>query len=170
MRPCIGALLAAVALASCTGSNGGDPRSSEPAVGAEARADTLRGTLRLVGSDPFPRWTLQSGQGDVHLTGELLSGVRDVSGLEVWVSGMLRPERQEMDVSRLDVRAVGEVPAVDGILHVRGEDVELVTSDGTRLAVARPPAGLRSHDGAWVWIAGELGAEPVAYGVIRPKR
>lgn len=148
-----GALLAGCAPASAGGEAG-------------VPGDTLRGTLRVVGSEPATRFVLRPARGDpVTLLGERALLER-LAGLEVMVAGEVEPSGR-FRVARAAVRAADGVPAVDGVLARDGEGYALVTADGRRLAVGRLPEALRSRVGARVWLAGPLD-RPEAFGVITP--
>jgi len=136
------------------------------AAAATAAADSLRGTIEVVGSEPATSVALlmDGGARAVTLVGErpLLDRL---AGLEVAVWGsLLRPGVFRVD--RVAVRAASGVAAVDGVLAREGAGWVLVTVDGRRMAIPRLPEALRGMAGARVWIAGPLD-HPDSFGVIR---
>ncbi|HEX2202430.1 MAG TPA: hypothetical protein VHG91_03990 [Longimicrobium sp.] len=145
-------------------------RGAAPSPGADSAAvpaaDTLRGTLDVVGSEPATWVVLRTGGGrrDVALLGDRAVLGR-LAGLEVAVWGA--PERPGVfRVERFEVRASGGVSAVDGVLARQGAGWVLVTHGGRRLPVARLPAALEGMEGARVWLAGPLDRDPDSSGVI----
>jgi len=156
LLPCVLAALA------CT-------RGAPAAAGAAApaAADSLRGTVAVVGSDPGTSVALlmDGGRRAVTLEGErpLLDRL---AGLEVAVWGA--PVRAGVfRVDRVAVRASGGVAAVDGVLAREGAGWVLVTEEGRRLPVPHLPQVLRGMEGARIWIAGPLDRPPNSSGVIR---
>ncbi len=131
------------------------------------QADSLRGIVDLVGSDPGMTLVLRM-DGDtraVTLTGDARVP-RSLTGLEVAVWGA--PERPGVfRVDRVAVRAADGIPAVDGVLARRGAGWVLETADGRRLPVPRLPEALAGQAGARVWFAGPL-ERPESFGVITP--
>ena len=128
------------------------------------RADPLRGTVAVAGSEPLTQVVLRTAEGDVVLAGARRVLER-VAGLEVAVEGA-READGRFRVERMEVRASAGVPAADGTLAREGERWVLVTAGGRRLAVARLPAPLRGKAGARVWLAGPLDRPPDSWGVI----
>lgn len=154
-------LAAACALAALACTRG----APAPAGASPAAADTLRGTVRVVGSEPGTLVVLRTAAGaSVTLLGERRLLER-VAGLEVRVDGTRRADGR-FQVERVAVRAAEGVPAVDGVLVREGERWLLETADGRRLPVARLPAALRGQAGARIWLAGPLDRAPAAFGVI----
>jgi hypothetical protein len=140
-----------------------------PAAGAATApaADTLRGTVEVVGSEPGTSVALlmDGGMRAVTLDGErpLLDRL---AGLEVAVRGSL-VRAGVFRVERIAVRASGGVAAVDGVLARAGAGWVLATEDGRRLPVPHLPEALRAKAGARVWLAGPLDRPPDSSGVIR---
>jgi hypothetical protein len=157
------ALTLSCALAAVACARGRPAAGSASAVPA---ADSLRGTLEVVGSEPATSvaLVLDGGARAATLEGErpLLDRL---SGLEVAVWGA--PVRAGVfRVDRVAVRAAGAVAAVDGVLAREGGGWVLVTGDGRHLPVPHLPAALRGMAGARVWLAGPLD-HPDSFGVIR---
>lgn len=158
MLPCV--------LAAMTSARGTPAPGSAGAAEQPARADTLRGTIEVVGSEPA---TLVALMVDGGRRAVALEGPRPLldrlAGLEVAVWGA--PLRAGVfRVERVEVRASAGVPAVDGVLARQGRGWVLVTHDGRRLPVAHLPEVLQRMEGARVWLAGPLDRDPDSSGVI----
>jgi hypothetical protein len=129
-------------------------------------ADSLRGTIEVVGSEPATSIALlmDSGRRAITLQGErpLLDRL---SALEVTVWG----ERVRPGVFRVDrfaVRAADGIAAVDGVLAQERGGWALVTADGRHHPISRLPQALAGMAGARVWIAGSID-RPDTFGIIR---
>jgi hypothetical protein len=157
------ALLLPCALAALACARGAPAAGSAPAAPA---ADTLRGTIEVVGSEPATSVALlmDGGARAVTLQGErpLLDRL---AGLEVAVWGAL-VRAGVFRVDRVAVRASGGVAAVDGVLAREGAGWVLV-ADGQRLPVPHLPEALRGMAGARIWLAGPLDRPANSSGVIR---
>ena len=159
-------LLAPCALAVLACAPGAAPPSSDTgAPGATASADTLRGTVEVVGSEPGTSVVLADGRGKyVTLEGErpvLLA----LQALEVMVEGRME-EPGRFRVERVAVRSANGVPAVDGVIAREGGRLVLATGDGRRIPVPHLPAQLAGKVGARVWLAGPLDRHPDTFGII----
>lgn len=158
------ALLLSCALAALACARGAPAAGSAPAAPA---ADSLRGTLEVVGSEPATSVALllDGGARAVTLEGErpLLDRL---AGLEVAVWGAL-VRAGVFRVDRVAVRASGGVAAVDGVLAREGAGWVLVTEEGRHLPVPHLPQALRGMAGARIWLAGPLDRPPNSSGVIR---
>ena len=156
----IRSLAAACAVAALACSRG---TAATPGV-SPAAADSLRGVVRVAGSEPGTSIVLRTSSG-AEVT---LVGARDVlerlQGLEVRADGA--PAGGRFRVERVAVRAWAGVPARDGILARDGERWVLETADGRRLPIALLPEALRGRAGARVWLAGPLDRAPAAFGII----
>ena len=128
-----------------------------------AQADTLRGTVLVVGADPVTRLVLRTDDGQIGLEGPAAGPLRRAAGLGVRVDGRIADGA--MTVTAFRIREADGMPAADGLLEVAGDTAVLVTPDG-RLPYAPVPTALRARVGAWVWIAGPPGGEPQAWGVL----
>jgi hypothetical protein len=152
------ALAVAVALGACAGGSGGG--GPDP----DAAPDTVRGTVLVVGADPMTRVVLRTGDGRLDLEGPEADRLRRVNGLGVRVDG--RIDGAAMTVTGFRVREADGLPAADGILELDGDAAVLVTAAGERLRYTPVPSALRARAGERVWIAGAVGGEPQAWGVI----
>jgi nucleoside-diphosphate-sugar epimerase len=94
---------------------------------------------------------------------------RAASGADVVVRGRRTGDRA-IEVSGYEVRTVDGVTAITGTLTAEGDRLVLVTDAGRRYPIARPPAPLREHVGARVWVTGDPATTIGSYGVLRPKR
>lgn len=151
------------ALAGCASGSGG-AGTGMGQVAVDAPADTLRGTVLVVGADPVTQVVLRTEHGRVTLQGPALDQLRRVNGIGVRVDGRL--EGTTMTAAGFRVREVDGVPAADGTLEIDGATAILTTPDGRRLRYAPVPTSLRARAGQHVWIAGRPGGEPQAWGVI----
>lgn len=150
---------------------------------ANAAADTLRGTIAIVGSEPATFVVLRpvGGGTEVALQGEDAIDLHRLAGVEVVVVGRgeetadrsgvpTRPGAARFVVERFAVRAVDGVPAVDGILVERDDGIFLKLPDDELRRITRPPAEFHAMIGARVWVAGPLDDGVAAYGIIREDR
>lgn len=176
MRTAPGLLAAALLCAAAAGCNsGGVPPRDTPRGGTAAAADTLSGTVAVVGAVPATRVVLRpaGGGADVELVGAQRDALARVAGAEVRVAG--RPARatagagRALDVVSFAVTAVDGQPAVDGRLEREDGGLVVVTADGRRIRLVQPPAALQDWVGARVWVAGPPDREPQAFGLIEPR-
>jgi hypothetical protein len=146
------------------------PAPPPPSSSTPGAADTARGIIAVVGAVPITEVVLRPASGrPITLTGPLANEIGVASGADVWVRGR-RVDTRTIDVASYAVRTVDGVTAITGTLTAEGDRLVLVTDDGRRHPIARPPAPLREHVGARVWITGDLGTTINAYGVLRPRR
>lgn len=158
-------LVLSCALAAVACARGNAPGAASQAVpGAVVQADTLRGTIEVVGSEPGTALALLDGHGGA----VSLQGPRPLldrlAGLEVMVEGS-RMGPRDFRVARVTVRASGGVAAVDGVVAREGGRWVLVTADGRRLPAPHLPEQV-ARPGLRVWLAGPLDQPPVSFGVI----
>ena len=96
--------------------------------------------------------------------------LQQLNGLEIVVFGRQRKGPFRWPVQYADsffVRAIGKVPARDGILR-RGEGRDVLElRNGQRLTIGHLPDLLAKANGMRVWLAGPLDA-PVGAGIIDP--
>ena len=152
---------------------GDRPAPPPPSAGTPAStsgSDTARGRVAVVGSTPITQVVLRPPTGQsITLTGALAAEIRQASGADVWVRGR-RVNERTFDVSGYAVRTVDGVAAVTGTLTTDGDRLVLVDDAGRRHVVANPPASLREHAGARVWISGDLSTGLSAYGILRRRQ
>ncbi|MDP1889610.1 MAG: hypothetical protein Q8K55_01855 [Gemmatimonadaceae bacterium] len=164
------AALLAVALAACTPAVG--RRANIPADAAAA--DSVRGIIERIGSDPTTQLVVRQSDGVVcalHLIGS-----PPIEGLEVELWGrrddasatMIPGVACTFAAARYAVRAVDGVAAVDGILRADGPASAIETADGVRRPLRDVPSLLRTQAGARIYWAGPLDRAPAAYGVLAP--
>ncbi len=135
--------------------------------GDRSRADTIRGIVTLIGTEPARQVVLRSGGNTVALSGMATTGIHRLSGNEIVVRG-LKVTPRDIVVSDYIVRAADGVPAVDGILE-DGATLRLTDGSG-RKQLPSVPAALRGMEGTRVWLAFREGrAQADAYGII-PRR
>jgi hypothetical protein len=156
--------LCALAVLACARGAPGDHGSARPA------ADTVRGTVRILGSEPMTSIVLEpaGGGAPVALDGERTLLGR-LAGIEVAVVGEPGPPGR-LRVAHVVVRAADGVPATDGVLAREGDRDVLVLRDGSRRVVARLPQALRGRVGARVWLAGPLDGDIDSFGIIAEPR
>jgi len=163
----VAALCALAALACARGAPApADARAAPAAAEAASAADSLRGTVRVVGSEPLTQVVLEPAGGGaaVALEGER-AVLQRLAAIEVMVAGDAETPGR-FRVARVAVRSANGVPAVDGVLAREGDRWVLATADGRRLPVPHLPEALRDHAGARVWLAGPLDRAPDSFGVI----
>jgi hypothetical protein len=155
-----------------TGSERTPPPAAPPggAPSAAASSDTARGIVAVVGAVPITSVVLRlPAGGQVTLSGPLAREIGGASGADVWVRGR-RADARTIEVASYAVRSVDGVTAITGTLTADGDRLFVVSDDGRRHAIARPPAPLRQHVGARVWVSGDLSTAITAYGILRPRR
>jgi hypothetical protein len=154
------ALLLSIAALACVPSA---PPADAP--GNSAAADTLRGTVRIVGSDPGTWITLQpAAQRAVSLGGRAAEPLRSVSGADVWVRG--RAVEWYFEVTEFAVRAVDGQQTWDGVLRRNGQTLALELSEGGTAELRDPPQALYQYVGSRIWITRPVAGRGAAYGVI----
>jgi hypothetical protein len=175
--------LALLALLACAPNHAASDADRSGGARAGEALDTLRGTIAVVGSEPATWVVLRpaAGGAEITLQGDPVHELRRLSGIEVWLEGRaparpgaggrparaLGPATPGFTVERFAVRALDGIPAVDGVLGVDDDVVYLTLPSGERVRIAHPPAVLRAHTGARVWLAGPLDGTITAFGVIR---
>lgn len=165
-RASAGALLLGLAgLVACSGSP--EPDDGAPLVSAP---DTVRGSVRQVGSSPFVR-TLVEGADTVTVTGDLESEISRLSGARVLVTGTLDtddyPGPKLRAVSYRILSVDGHEPAV-GVLAEDGEGFYLERPDAEPVRLRAVSSGLAGRVGAKIWaVTGEDGSVR-RYGILRP--
>lgn len=159
------AALTAVALASaCTATANGGEEDAAP-------ADTLAytGVVQQSGSGIEPTVVLQqAGGAPVRLAGDQLPELARLAGATVRVDGTWSGAHGgALDVIEYELLSIeGAVPVV-GVLEERGGGLWLRGTGSVQLLA--PPAELRDHVGARIWVVGESadgGLRLQSYGVI----
>lgn len=158
---------ATIAVAACA------PRHGTVEGAPATAADTARGVVAIVGSDPMATLVLQPAAGAVlALEGAAAAPLRTLGGVEVMVAGGRTGARAAAvapagaDVFRVDrfvVRAVDGAAASDGVLVEQGGAWSLRLTTGGELRLATVPDALRAHRGARVYVAG---ADAQRFGLI----
>lgn len=143
----------------------------DSSVTSSSAPDTARGIVAVVGTSFESKVVLRGPEGrrPITLIGPQARVIGQLSGADVWVSGNRDPYGQ-IRVSRFVVRGVDGNPALDGTLIARGDRLLVVTRDGQQHAIANPPAALREHVGARVWVSGPVDRAMIAFGVIEERR
>lgn len=131
---------------------------------ASVRADTIIGTIQIVGTDPFPRTVIIPANSAISLRLIGPPTLQRVNGLGVQIVGQLAGE--QFTVRSFTVVSANGQPATDGRLAKDGDTLYIVTQDGARHALVNPSPNLRTRVGQRVWVSGPLDHEPIAYGLI----
>ena len=148
----------------------GSPATKSPAPSTEARADSVRGIVSVVGTS-FDKHVMIAERGTsrrVEIVGTLSSLIGHVSGADVSANGTV--QGTQLNASRFVVRSVNGEPAIDGILKTEGGSLFIVTAGGTRTRIVAPPPPLVGQDGARVWITGDPAKAVSSFGFIDPPR
>lgn len=152
-----------LALAACAGSS----RSTDSPVAA---SDTVRGTVRQVGSTPFVR-TVVEGTDTVTVTGDPESELARLSGARVRVVGTLSTGEYPgptLDVATYEILSVdGERPAV-GTLRSDRDGLFLERPEREPLRLRAVTSSLGRNVGAKIWVITGDDGSVRRYGVLRP--
>ena len=132
------------------------------------RGDTLRGVLTVVGTGLAKQVALRAngGASTVTLSGIATNGLAQLAGTEIMVRGLKTSPRDIVVLSYV-VRAVGGVPAWDGVLQLTGGQWMLRLTEGGFKKVGSVPEVLKGRPGARIWMSIKSGgSRPEAYGAI----
>jgi len=140
------------------------PQSARPADGTQAVADTLRGTLVLEGSDPFPIAAMHTSAGRVILEGAPAAMLK-LSQLNLWVRGT-RTSDTRFRVSDYRVREANGARAWDGVLRAAAAGFSLELSDGSAHAISGAPSSFGQLVGSRVWLTENVDGSVREYGVL----
>lgn len=156
-------LLASLLLCACAAPATERPDSVPPPV---ARADSLVGVVRVVGSAPVNVRVVLAGEaGSTPLAGPLLPELRQLSGVSVSVRG--RREGASLVAEDYQVLSVDGSPAVQGTVEGRSGSYVLVrTPDGRLLHLVAAPEAFQP--GQRIWVQGPEALVVQSYGIIRP--
>jgi len=152
------ALLTFFALVSCK------PVGVAPAPVLVQAGDTLRGTLIVEGSAPFPIYALRSAAGRVVIDSADASLLK-VDHLDVWLRGT-RTSADRFRVSDYRVRSANGAVAWDGILRGDSGNLRLDLDDGSSHAIRSAPAGLERLVGSRIWFTENPDGSMREYGVL----
>jgi hypothetical protein len=150
------------------------PARSQPRTPAApiAGADTAVGVVSLLGTAASPRIVVQTSTGPIGVEGDLAQTLRRLEGMEVWVQGPLSvamgrviPPRQ-ITVQRFEVRSIGGVPTIDGILREDAGALVIVSAGAERTRLSTAPAGLRELVGRRVWVTRARDGAVASFGAI----
>lgn len=145
---------------------------TRPPAAPIAGADTAAGVVSLLGTAANPRVVVQTSAGPIGVEGDLAQTLRRLEGMEVWVQGPLSiamgrviPPRQ-ITVQRFEVRGIGGVPAIDGVLREESGTLVIVSAGSERTRLTTPPAGLRALVGRRVWVTRAQDGAVASFGAI----
>ena len=149
---------------------GCQPQAPKPAVtaqqaaDAQSSADTLRGTLVLEGSDPYPMAVLRTSSGRVVLDG-VSAGMLKLSQLDLWLRGT-RTSANRFHITDYRVRGANGARAWDGVLRngVAGFNLEL--TDGSSHPIRGAPSNFAQLMGSRVWVTENPDGTLREYGVL----
>ena len=144
-------------------------------------ADTVRGTLQRVGSDPLSVLVLSASADNAvfAVRGAFLEQLNRAVGLEVMIRGTRSDARDYsasprgatvFEVAQFFVRRADGQVAVDGVLNQSDGKYFLVTTNGERKQVPYLPQELRGRVGSWVFLVGALEKAPSAYGILSERK
>ncbi|MHB0964314.1 MAG: hypothetical protein ACYC5V_14025 [Gemmatimonadaceae bacterium] len=147
-------------------------RTTSPATHGDP-ADTLRGIVERVGSDPTTLLVVRGTDGAACAL--QMTAPPAFEGLEVTLWGrrhltsatMMPGVSCTFAAERYAVRAVDGIAAVDGMLRIDGSSYAIETG-GARRPLRDVPATLRTQGGARIYWAGPLDRAPAAYGILAP--
>jgi hypothetical protein len=145
-------------------------RSDSRSNASEARVDSVRGVVSVVGTS-FDKRVMIAERGTsrrLEVVGPLATVIGHIAGVELTATGSLSGSR--LDVARFLVRSVDGQPAIDGKLVTENGSLYIVTDSGARTRIATPPPPLVGHDGARVWITGDPARGVSSFGFIDPPR
>ncbi|WP_419937363.1 hypothetical protein [Candidatus Palauibacter sp.] len=137
----------------------------------EVGPESFVGTVRVVGSEPFPNTIVQAEDGrSLIALGVLRDDIRRLSGARVRITGHLRQGEQPaaaLDVSSWEVVSVdGERPLV-GRLEGEAEQFRLVRPGGAEVPLNFVSGPLAEGVGSLVWILLDERGGVAGYGIIR---
>lgn len=133
----------------------------------DAAADTIIGTVSIVGADPATFLALrpESGAASITLSGENARPLRSVSGAVVSVIGQRRAT--DFAVERFVVLRVNAEPVYDGKLVKSGAGMALDLTSGGTVPIANPSAMFISLLGSRIWMSYPVAGTEVSFGEIR---
>ncbi len=136
---------------------------------SRARADSIKGTIRLIGDAPAVQPVLQTDRSSapVMMSGMATNGMQRLEGAEIVVYG-LKTSPRDIVVADFAVISVHGTPAFDGILNSDTDGFSITLSDGSgRKRLTAVPEALRELAGARVWVSvADGGSVPRSYGYI----
>ncbi|MBA4071676.1 MAG: hypothetical protein C0497_07550 [Gemmatimonas sp.] len=149
-------------------------RTAPAFTDGERAADSVRGVVERIGSDPTTQLVVRGADGAVCAL--RMTAAPPFEGLEVALWGtrdrasatMLPGVACTFAAARYAVRAVDGIAAADGVLRAQGNAYALETADGMRRPLRDVPAALRTQVGARIYWAGPLDRAPAVYGVLVP--
>jgi hypothetical protein len=150
------------------------PGPTAAVIAAGRAADSVRGVVERVGSDPTSQLVVRGADGAACAL--RMTAPPPLEGLEMALWGtrdlasptMLPGVACTFAVARYAVRGVDGIAAADGVLRAQGDAYALEAADGTRLPLRHVPEPLRAQVGARIYWAGPLDRAPAAYGVLAP--
>lgn len=136
--------------------------------------DTVSGTVRQVGSTPFIRTVVESGDRSVQVVGPYEEEIARLAGARVRAVGEIEegsgdqamgPRLRASGYTILSVD--GDTPRVGYLRQSDAGDFFLRTEDGDRVPLTSVSAALAEKVGAKVWVVTRDGGAVTRYGVLR---
>ena len=142
------------------------PAPAPPAPSSEQSADSVAGTLRIVGSAPVNvRLVIQTDVGSTNVAGPVAEELRRLSGAEVTLAG--RREGSTFVATGYRVRSIDGRPVTVGTVEgPEGPYLRLRTTEGEIVYLVSAPDQLRP--GQKVWVQGPRGVIVQSFGTVRP--
>ena len=125
--------------------------------------DTLRGTLVLEGSDPYPIAVIRTSSGRVVVDGASARMLK-LSQLDLWARGT-RTSANRFRVADYRVRGANGVKAWDGMLSRGPTGFRLELDDGSSHDIRGAPSTFAQLIGARVWVTESPDGLVSEYGV-----
>jgi hypothetical protein len=139
------------------------PETKPAAISAAAASDTLRGTLVVEGSEPFPTAVLHTSTGRVVIDGGS-AAMRKLTQLDLWMRGT-RSSPTRFVVADYRVRAANGVKAWDGFLRRGPNGFRLELEDGSSREIRHAPANFAQFTRSRMWITENPDGTVREYGV-----
>lgn len=146
-------------------------RVARETMSERSRADTVRGTVVLVGNAPAQSAMLKTPHASlITLSGMGSRGLRTLAGADIVARGV-RVSPRNIVMTGYVVRQVNGKPVIDGRLVGPESGWSIAFTDGTGSRRIDPlPSALETMAGARIWMAMREGASaPSAYGVIQDR-
>jgi len=163
--PLLAALLAATAACAPEARNGGPGWVGEPGP------DSIEGTVRVVGNEPFTRALVEPEEGEPAVVeGPYRADVRRLAGAVVRISGRYGEDGypgRTLEATSYEVVSVDGVRPLLGTLESDDAGFRLVFPHGGEHRLEAVSDPLAAHRGALVWVVLDDRGGVARYGVVR---
>jgi hypothetical protein len=155
-------LALAAALAACV-----QPQQAQNAASTDASPDTVRGTVRVVGSEPGT-WVVLHPEGEhsMSVAGHAAEQMRAVSGADVWARGRATGGGRYFEVEEFAVRSADGRATWDGVVTRTNGGLSLALTEGGTVELRNPPQALYAVIGSRIWITQSIPDRGDTWGVI----